>query len=342
MPKVSGMYQGTDYIAIDTEYLSGIERADTFFEKVVTTRNEQSIVNIVYVPIMLFDTSDAENPKIVELSAPNYSFLVRPSTVDGYTPKNNKLLTYPYIGLSVNCLSDNKTYRYEWFESGIKFNLKASLNSAPEVACAPIDYNGIVYGFVGQDDNATEQLVMSGFPQCAFTIDSYRAWVANKAQNFGWGMVGTVAGTIGSLVTGNLGGMISGSVSAFQQAHSAYLEATEGNKTKGTQGGNINASTKRMDFYFKNIGITENYARYIDDFFSRFGYSCRRIKIPNRNVRPHWTYTQTKECTIRGRVPVDDMNKICSIYDKGITFWNSGDEVGDYSLNNAPVSGGGT
>ena len=30
----------------------------------------------------------------------------------------------------------------------------------------------------------------------------------------------------------------------------------------------------------------------------------------------------------------DDMSKICSIYDNGITWWKNGSEVGNYSLNN--------
>jgi hypothetical protein len=82
------------------------------------------------------------------------------------------------------------------------------------------------------------------------------------------------------------------------------------------------------------MGVTEQSAKMIDDFFDRFGYATKRIKIPNRNVRPHWTYTKTLDVAIRGNVPVDDMRKIKAIYDNGITFWRNGSEVGNYSLDN--------
>jgi hypothetical protein len=73
----------------------------------------------------------------------------------------------------------------------------------------------------------------------------------------------------------------------------------------------------------------------IDDFFTMYGYAVRRCKIPNRSSRPHWNYVKTIGCCITGSVPADDMRKICSIYDAGITFWKNGNEVGNYSLNNS-------
>ena len=73
----------------------------------------------------------------------------------------------------------------------------------------------------------------------------------------------------------------------------------------------------------------------IDDYFSMFGYSVRRIKKPNRFTRPHWNYVKTIGATITGSVPADDMRKICQIYDAGITFWKRGSEVGRYDLDNS-------
>lgn len=335
MPKVGGMYQGVNYILIDTTYLSGQERADTFFEKVVGARMQDSVVNIVYVPTDLFNTGGEAEESVIDEDV--LSFLTVPTTVDGYTPKNKKLLTYPYICLGVDCLSDAKTYRYEWFENGIAFTIKSAINAKPEIGCAPNDYDGIVSGYVGYDDNPTEQLVISDFPQCAFTIDSYRAWVAQRAATEGLGMIGTVAGAVGQALTGNWLGALQSTVSAASQGVTSYKEATVGNKTRGNQGGSLNAATNRMDFYFKKMGITANYARAIDDFFSRFGYATKRLKVPNRAVRPHWTYTKTSECTIRGAVPTDAMSKINSIYNNGITFWRNASEVGNYSLDNSPV-----
>ena len=91
-----------------------------------------------------------------------------------------------------------------------------------------------------------------------------------------------------------------------------------------------------MDFSFRQLHIREEYLRIIDDYFSCYGYATKRVKNPNRSSRPHWNYVKTIGCTITGSVPCDDMDKICSIYDNGITFWKKGSEVGNYSLDNSP------
>lgn len=76
--------------------------------------------------------------------------------------------------------------------------------------------------------------------------------------------------------------------------------------------------------------ITAHYAKIVDDYFSRFGYATMLIKQPNRNGRKHWNYVKTRGCSIKGHIPADDISKIGSIYDRGITFWNKKSTVGDY------------
>ena len=70
----------------------------------------------------------------------------------------------------------------------------------------------------------------------------------------------------------------------------------------------------------------------------RYGYACEEIKVPNRNVREHWTYCKTRDCNIVGSIPVESMSNIKKIYNKGITFWMQAANVGNYTLNNAPVT----
>ena len=79
----------------------------------------------------------------------------------------------------------------------------------------------------------------------------------------------------------------------------------------------------------------------IDDFFDKYGYAVNKIGMPKLNVRDVWTYIKTKNCTILGSVPAGDMRTICNIFDKGITFWMDGDEVGryDYASRNVAHQG---
>ena len=68
-----------------------------------------------------------------------------------------------------------------------------------------------------------------------------------------------------------------------------------------------------------------------------YGYATKKIKVPNTNVRENWTYTKTKNCVVKSNAPADDVKKICSIYDKGITFWRNPANVGNYNLSNNPI-----
>lgn len=98
-----------------------------------------------------------------------------------------------------------------------------------------------------------------------------------------------------------------------------------------------------MGITFSVQTITKTMAKVIDDYFSMFGYATHRVKKPNLfdstvNIRPTWNYLKTVGCDLGvNNCPAEAANKICSIFDKGITFWNNPANVGKYNLNNAPV-----
>ena len=103
----------------------------------------------------------------------------------------------------------------------------------------------------------------------------------------------------------------------------------------GSTGSTTLAAAGILDFAFMHKHIKPEYAEIIDDYFDMFGYATNRVKIPNRNGRPHWNYVKVIGAVLVGSVPADDMNSIVRIYEKGITFWNNGYEVGNYSLDNS-------
>ena len=76
-----------------------------------------------------------------------------------------------------------------------------------------------------------------------------------------------------------------------------------------------------------------------------FGYSVKQLKVPNiknpnAKLRPHWNYIKTLSCVIHSAagkgLPAEDEEAIAKIYDKGITFWSTIGNIGDYSLDNSP------
>ena len=98
--------------------------------------------------------------------------------------------------------------------------------------------------------------------------------------------------------------------------------------------GGVNTATHKQQFYGGRCSINWQHAKVIDDYFTMYGYAINRCKTPNYFSRPHWNYIKTIDITLEGSVPADAMKKICDIYNNGITFWENGDEVGNYALDN--------
>lgn len=257
----------------------------------------------------------------------------RANNLDGYIPRNKKLFTYPYSFLYVSDKSGNSaTYRYEFFTSKDNPRLAISGDYSPSCS-ATIFPKGYIQGDIDC------RFTITGWPQCAFSADTYRAWVAQNGLstsiNIGTSAGASVASMMGTAnpfkIAGhaaNLLGNVFGSLAAIHGRSTSPLQ------NKGSQGSSLLMALGELDFFIANKSVTASYAKIIDDYFDMFGYATHQVKVPNRNVRPHWCYTKTVGCVATGSVPGGDMNKICSIYDNGITFWKNGSEIGNYSLDN--------
>nr|DAT06443.1 MAG TPA: Major tail protein [Caudoviricetes sp.] len=102
-------------------------------------------------------------------------------------------------------------------------------------------------------------------------------------------------------------------------------------------GNNIMLDTTFLDFYSMNTHVHPKLAKIIDDYFTMFGYATNEIKVPNINVRPHWTYTKTQQCNLVSiNCSNNDITAIKNIFNNGITFWKNASEIGNYSLDNRP------
>ena len=93
----------------------------------------------------------------------------------------------------------------------------------------------------------------------------------------------------------------------------------------------------RSPFTFTPMGITQQYARICDDYLDVFGYQTNRMKVPNTNHRQNWWYTKTRNANIIGNVPNEEMNKIKSAYNNGLTFWRNPSNFLNYSVSNGIV-----
>ena len=263
--------------------------------------------------------------------------------IDGYKPKNRKLYTYPYNFYHVDNASGSElNLRYEFFENKTPVVEISGTVTQPVIAILrPCSYKGVAgyNDIAGYTTLNTESLQLSNYPMCSWNVDAYQAWVAQNSVPIALNTLASIgqigiasaysANPVASATSGAIG-QVSSLMSQYYQA-SIAADISKGNLNNG--GGNV--ANGKQQFYGGRCSVNSTYAKMIDDYFSMFGYACRRVRVPNRNSRPHWNYVKTVGCTITGSVPADDMRKICNIYNTGITFWKNGNEVGNYSLDNS-------
>lgn len=336
-----GVYGGTTIWAYDSTDTNGINaKLNEYTEK------PDSIVGMYMFP-KLFIGSIPDNHRlnygasasatVIELNGVTNNTLL-----DGYKPKNKKLYTYPYNFYHVdNGSGSSLILRYEFFNKGKPVvQISGTVTQPVSAVLRPCAYKGLPSRTELSDAGQlfTESIALNNYPICSWSFDAYQAWVAQNAIPIGINGVASVAKL--SAVSDSpfmLGsgerGIIGQVASVLTQAYKASISAdiTKGNLNNGC----VNVANNVQQFNGGRCSVSKEYAKMIDDYFSMFGYSVRRIKKPNRFTRPHWNYVKTIGATITGSVPADDMRKICQIYDAGITFWKRGSEVGRYDLDNS-------
>lgn len=263
------------------------------------------------------------------------------STLNGYTPKNKKLLTYPYNFLEViTGMGDALNLRYEFFSTTPGFSIQGVIAQPVSVALKPINYKGT--GAAPATSLSDEQLTLSGYPMGSWLNDAYEAWVAQNSVPLALGAISKVGGGfISGLATGNLpaafvgagvGGLgaITGALTEKYQA-SIAADQQHGNPSSG----NVNFGNDTLDFFVGRRSVNAQYARVIDDFFTMFGYAQKKVMTPPIHNRTQYTYVKTLGCQGSGSLPNDDAKAIDKIYDKGIRFWTTPANVGNYSVTNS-------
>lgn len=134
-------------------------------------------------------------------------------TFDGYKPKNNKLYTAPFCGVYVDNLQGNAAnYAYEYFDNRKpKFNIVGVVNGNLECASIPLNYKGLPTNF-------QESLIMGGFPQCAWNVDTFKAWIAQNKYAIAAGVANTAINTVKQAALAATGVGMAGEVAGMSAA----------------------------------------------------------------------------------------------------------------------------
>lgn len=349
--KYGGVYSGVKYL-----YTDDIDELDGWLVDLTHDGKSDGIVGVSMTPKM-FKTIENTNPVEHPIT-----FAKPYSTLNGYTPKNNKMFCYPYKSIQVTNLEGNfAEFRYEFF-SGVRaqFNLIGVTGMQTEVICYPINYKGV-------QENITEKMSMKDFPMCSYAIDSFLAYLAQNKGSIAADVLSTAGSIAGSLITGGASNamMLAGASAKTQAATQQVVKARNINtgigasdtiigklgtladyarkppQAGGAQGANVLAGREngkqRKDYYFIGKTITSNYAQMIDNYFTMFGYKINQVQAPNMNARPYFTYVKTVDCVVHGNIPSDDCGVIEDMFNRGVRFWKNHTQIGNYSLNNSPT-----
>lgn len=349
------IYSGIEYRATRLSSDSTGQTMDNFLQDKVDNNSEDSIVSVFMLPYAIYLATERAGSGMWNSIVSGIS---RPSNIDGYTPRNKKLLTYPYCFLSLDCINDEMSFKYELFSdpNSISFDMSCALTPDPEIVIMPNAYGENV-----GNPSPIYSLTMKGFPQCAFLIDSYRSWLATRAGTDISSIIGSTFGMTSSAVSGmgsasataskaassgNIGahdmslvgsiasglGMLANTAGITSSILGSLNQATKGNKIRGTQGAGTIFARGMLRPHIRKMSITKEYAKMIDDFFEVYGYAINRVDTPKMHITGRsYCYTQTSNCDIHGNIPSFDRVKIQSIFDRGVTFWTSLTNIGNYN-----------
>lgn len=332
--RYNGIYSGAKYYGLDSSSEIGI------WLNAIDNKGKGDAICGLFIAPKWLSAKETGSFAVAESNTPQTYTITQNklTTLNGYTPRNKKLLTYPYIYmLASNNQGGDVIYHYEKFSGNTcSFNVKGALTPGCSIRMTPSNYNGA-------NVNEVEGLNLGKFPICAWTNDMYTNWLTQNSVNIatgfvssgasalaGVGLMATGAGAMagaGMLASGLLG--ITNAIGEIYQ-HSLVPRQASGNLNAGdvvTAGGT-------NTFHFYQMSIKQEYARIIDGYFDMFGYKVNAVKVPNTHHRSRWWYTKCIDVSIDGNIPGNDIQKIKDCYNSGIRFWRNANEIENYSLSN--------
>lgn len=273
-----------------------------------------------------------QNWTSAEPTVQSYDPPTESDTLDGYSPKNNKMYTYPYNFLHVdNGQGSELNLRYEFFQNLTpRLGVVGTFNMPVQIVLRPKYYKGL-----GNVSLNTEMLKINSYPMCSWNTDAFEAWVAQNSIPLGLDIGSKIAGGLISNPTplGLLTSGLSAITSATSQSYKASIAA---DIQKGSlSNGNVAVSRDFNTFFVGRCSVNYNSAQVIDSFFTAYGYAVNRVKQVDYHGRPEFNYVKTVDISVLGELPADDVQAIEDIFNRGVTFWKNPEHVGDYSVDNS-------
>ena len=273
------------------------------------------------------------------------------TTLDGYTPKNNKMYCFPFEYAEVtNFTGASQQLRLEFFENPGTVSLQRTggCDANSRLAYIPTNYNGVNRFVEGA-------VYLDKYPTCNWVYQAFANMLGASEVNTPWGFsynsmsqapyvnsfIDSTQNIIGSALSLDIPGMLNSAVNGAQDLTNTFANFSKASRTPNTSRGGTNSTTALVNYGTYTMGIRKytcraEIARQIDDFLSVYGYNVSIVKTPNITGRRSWNYVKTVSANMGGNVPANYLRAFNQLLDSGTTFWHV-DNVGNYSLDNAII-----
>lgn len=334
-----------------------------FIEGMNANNMLDAIVNVFMIPDFLKTDSSTEQLQVsinnividVLLFKNRYQPYVRkifdvttPTTLNGYVPKNNKLLVYPYSLFTIsNRTGSVEEYKFEDFGGYDLEQVYHDGNFTEDGALTGGGFTGHIFPEYYRNIAINREYAMEKgkLPTCAWTGDAYTNWLSANAINLGMAGVGYALGTgiaVARTIAGNPAGGIETGLGVLGNVLNTQIQKAEAKRVPDTirgqvGSGDINYSSGISGYTMNKLTLKPEYLQQIDSFFTMFGYKVNELKVPNLNSRLNWNYIKTINVNILGDIPQDDMQELKNMFNQGVTLWHNASTFLDYSQPNTIV-----
>lgn len=342
-PNINGNINGGVYNGVRYFHYTNVNTLNNVLKNVADAGKSSAIVCIFQGASEFFDVTDgvvddSMAPKsctweLVVLGGTSINKIDKPTTLNGYTPTNKKLLTYPYCYLlASNNQGSNAIYKYEYFSTTkCDFVYYGVLTPGMNIRLYPKDYNN-------QSRNIDEGLNVGKLPIGSWNTDVYTNWLTQNAVNIGLNVGSSLLSTGVGVATGNPIAVASGILGVANSVGEVYKHSLTPPQVEGnTNNGDVCYSTGDNRISMSLMSIKSEFASIIDKFFTMYGYKVNEVKVPNITGRSNFNYVKTIDNNFDGDIPQEYLQVIKNMFNNGVTLWHNPANMYNYSVSNSIV-----
>ena len=187
--RYNGIPTGCAYYRYDSALVGAPMQSDLIDDMEKLAGSQDAIVGMFLAPKWLSGGSTAHNGLLqpTDTIGSGTMYITKMTNLNGYVPKNQKCLTYPYCYIEVsNTNGQATTYRQEVWNTtsisdvnmGMKFNIEGCLTPGCSIRGYPYNYNGTLY-------NYDEGISLGKYPQLNWNTDHYTNWLVQNGVSLG-------------------------------------------------------------------------------------------------------------------------------------------------------------